>query len=456
MNFRKPTKTLSGVTPLAVMVKPRSCKHGTCVYCPSLNAPQSYTPESPAVLRAAALNYDPYKQVKARLKAFRAMNHPTDKIELIIMGGTFPSYPLRYQKKFVEGCFNALNGSNCELKKAQKINENAKNRCVAFCIETRPDVCGRKEINRMLEFGATRCELGVQILDDEIYKLINRGHKVEDVVKATKLLKDSCYKVFYHCMLNLPGSNIEKDIEFFKELFEDENYKPDGIKIYPTQVVKGSELEKWYARGKYVPYSEEELVRLLIELKKMVPKYCRIMRVMREIPVSHLVAGTKRIDLRNILRLKMEKEGTKCNCIRCREVGYNKEVSKRHIKLCRIDYDASGGKEIFLSYEDTKNNVLISLLRLRIPGKSFRKEITDRTALIREIHTYGAELPIGKKSKESWQHKGYGKLLMKEAERIAKEEFGKNKIVVISGVGVRQYFVSLNYRRDGPYVSKNL
>ncbi len=456
MKFRKPTKTLSGVTPLAVMVKPRGCSHGTCVYCPSLNAPQSYTPESPAVLRAAALNYDPYKQVEARLRAFESMNHPTDKVELIIMGGTFLSYPLYYQRTFVNNCFNALNGSNHYLKEAQKINEKAKNRCVTFCLETRPDFCGEIEINRMLDFGATRCELGVQILDNDIYKKINRGHIVEDVIKATKLLRDSCYKVYYHYMVNLPGSNIKKDIKLFKKLFEDQRYRPDGIKIYPTQVIKGSELEEWYNNGEYKPYSEEELIELLIKLKNIVPRHVRIMRVMREIPPSYLVAGTKRIDLRNVLKLEMSKRGLKCNCIRCREVGYNKEVSKKDIKLCRTDYDASDGKEVFLSYEDTKNDILISLLRLRIPSKPFRKEITDKTALIREIHTYGAELPIGIKSRENWQHKGYGKLLMKEAERIAKEEFNKNKMIVISGIGVREYFRKLSYRIDGPYVSKKI
>ena len=456
MKFRKPTKTLSGVTPLAVMVKPRGCNHGTCVYCPSLNAPQSYTPESPAVLRAAALNYDPYKQVKARLKAFEAMQHPTDKIELIVMGGTFLAYPLDYQNRFVKGCFNALNGSSHDLKEAQKLNEKAKNRCVTFCVETRPDFCGETEINRMLDFGATRCELGVQVLDDSIYKKINRGHNVDDVIKATKLLRDSCYKIYYHMMVNLPGSDFKKDIKLFKKIFEDERYRPDGIKIYPTQVIKGSELERWYHEGRYEPYSDEELIELLIKLKTLVPRYCRIMRVMREIPPSYLVAGTKRIDLRNVLKQKMAERGLKCDCIRCREVGYNKEVSKENIELCRIDYDSSGGKEVFLSYEDTKNDVLISLLRLRIPSKPFRKEITDKTALIREIHTYGAELPIGKKAKEEWQHKGYGRLLMKEAERIAKEEFDKNKVVVISGIGVRPYFYRLEYKIDGPYVSKKI
>lgn len=456
MKFRKPTKTLSGVTPLAVMVKPRGCNHGACVYCPSLNAPQSYTPESPAVLRAAALDYDPYKQVRARLKAFESMQHPTDKIELIVMGGTFLSYPLDYQTEFVNKCFNALNGSSHGLKEAQRLNEKAKNRCVTFCLETRPDVCGEEEINRMLDFGATRCELGVQILDDDIYKKINRGHNVDDVIKATKLLKDSCYKVYYHCMLNLPGSNLKKDINLFKKIFEDERYRPDGIKIYPTQVIKGSELEKWYHNGEYKPYSEEELIELLIKLKLMVPRFVRIMRVMREIAPNYLVAGTKRIDLRNVLKQNMAERGLKCNCIRCREVGYNKEVSEKDIELCRIDYDASDGKEVFLSYEDTKNDVLISLLRLRIPDEPFRKEITDKTALIREIHTYGAELPIGRKSEEVWQHKGYGKLLMKEAERIAKEEFDKNKMIIISGVGVRPYFYSLGYKLDGPYVSKKI
>jgi len=444
---RKPIRTISGVTPLAVMVKPRKCKHGSCVYCPELDVPKSYLPGSPVVLRASVMNYNPYKQVKARLKAYEIMDHPTDKIELIIMGGTFLFYPKKYQYDFIKKCYDALNNKNSKnLEEAKKINEKAKNRCVTLCIETRPDFCGKKEIERMLEFGATRCEIGVQSPDDEIYRIVNRGHKVKDVIKATKLLKDASFKVGYHLMVNLPGSNLEKDLKMFKKIFSDENFKPDQIKIYPTQVVEGAKLVQWYEKGKYSSYSEKELVNLLAKIKSIIPKYCRVIRIMREIPRESLISGTKRIDLRNVVKEEMKKQNLKCECIRCREVGYRKKVDEKSIKLYRIDYDASGGEEIFLSYED-RNNVLISLLRLRISNKK---------AMIREIHTYGPEVEIGKEDKNKWQHKGFGKKLMKEAERITKKEFKINKLTVIAGVGVKEWFYNLNYKKDGYYVSKNL
>ena len=296
---RKPTRTISGVSPIAVMLPPRPCKKGACLYCPSLNAPQSYTPESPAVLRASKLNYDAFEQVKARLNAFKIMGHPTDKVELIIMGGTFLDYPVDFQYEFIKRCYDALNNKKSkDLASAKKINETANNRCIALCIETRPDTCSDEEVKRILEFGATRVELGVQALDDKIYKKIQRRHCVQDVIDATKRLKDSGFKVGYHLMPGLPGSSIKKDLKLFEKVFSDPDFKPDQIKIYPTQVLKGAALEKIYRQGGYEPYKEEELIKLLLDLKMMVPKYCRIMRIMREIPPEFLVAGTTRIDLR--------------------------------------------------------------------------------------------------------------------------------------------------------------
>ena len=245
--IRKPTKTISGITPVAVMLPPRKCNHGSCVYCPNLDVPQSYTPKSPAVMRAMIFNYDAYKQIEARLKSYKAMNHPTDKIELIIMGGTFLEYPEKFQNEFVKKCYDALNNKKSKnLKEAQKRNEKTKHRCVALCIETRPDVCSEKDIERIRRWGATRVELGVQIIDDKIYAKIKRGHKVKDVIDATKRLKDAGFKVGYHIMPGLPGSTPAKDLKLFKKLFSDERFKPDQLKLYPCQVMPGSELEKWY------------------------------------------------------------------------------------------------------------------------------------------------------------------------------------------------------------------
>jgi elongator complex protein 3 len=449
MNFlRKPTKTLSGVSPIAVMIPPRKCKHGTCVYCPSLDAPQSYTPQSPAVLRAAQLKYDPFEQVKSRLNAFKAMNHPVDKIELIIMGGTFLSFPEGFQYDFVKRCYDALNRKTSKnLSEAKKANEKAKHRCVALCIETRPDICSEKEIERMLEFGATRVELGVQAIDDKIYKKVNRGHTVKDVIEATKRLKDSGFKVGYHLMPGLPGSNHKKDLEMFKKIFEDEKFKPDQIKIYPCQVIKGSELEKWHAKGKYEPYSEEEIVDLLIKMKEIIPEYCRIMRVMREIPPDYLIAGTKHIDLRKTLKEMMQRHNKKCNCIRCREIGFVERDSKKEIshdlKLDTLCYDASDGKEIFLQFIN-KDAVIFALCRLRI---------MDKLMIVRELHTFGKQIRLGEKG--DVQHKGLGTWLMKVAEKIALKEKCQT-IKVISGVGVREYYKKLGYSLDGAYMIKDL
>jgi elongator complex protein 3 len=451
---RKPTRTISGVAPLAVMLPPRKCKHGACLYCPTLNAPQSYTPESPAVLRAASLSYNPYKQVKTRLKSFKSMKHPTDKIELIIMGGTFLSFPIDFQYKFIKSCYDGLNERNSySLEQAKKINEKAKHRCVALCIETRPDICGEKEIKRMLEFGCTRVELGVQAADDRIYKKVNRGHSVQDVVEATEKLKKAGFKVGYHLMPGIPSSNPKKDIKLFKKVFSSQDFKPDQVKIYPCQVLKGAELEKLYYQGKYLPYGREETIKLIIKMLKIVPEYCRVMRIMREIPSSYLISGILNIDLRKDIEDKLRKDKIKLKEIRFREIGFelrDKREVNTEIKIKKIKYKASNGKEIFLQAVN-KNNILFGLLRLRL------EKIKKLPAMIRELHIYGPALNLGEKDKEKFQHQGLGKKLMQQAENIAKES-GYKDIRVISGVGVREYYKKLGYRidKEGVYMEKFL
>lgn len=437
--LRKPTKTISGVAPLAVMLPPRPCKHGVCLFCPSLNAPQSYTPESPAVLRAASLEYDAYRQVISRLDAFRAMGHPTDKIELIIMGGTFLSFPEKFQYKFVKECYDALNGKKSKsLESAKKLNEKTRHRCVALCIETRPDVCTEKDIKRILEFGCTRVELGVEMPDDKIYKMVNRGHDVKEVVEATKRLKEAGFKVGYHIMPGLPGSSFKKDIEMYKEIFSDERYRPDQVKIYPCQVLKGAKLEDVYYAGKYKPYSKEETKELIINLLKATPRYCRAMRIMREIPPSFLVAGIINIDLRKDIEDEIRKKGIKVDEIRFREIGFalrdGKKINNK-IKLKTTEYSASGGREFFIEAVNS-DDILFGLLRLRL-GKE---------AIVRELHVYGPTLNLGERGK-GWQHKGLGKELMKMAEIISKKE-GYKSLRVISGVGVREYYKKLGYVLD--------
>ncbi|MEK6757830.1 MAG: tRNA uridine(34) 5-carboxymethylaminomethyl modification radical SAM/GNAT enzyme Elp3 [Nanoarchaeota archaeon] len=451
---RKPTKTISGITPVAVMLPPRKCEHGACLYCPSLDVPQSYTPKSPVVMRASEVGYDSYEQVVGRLKAFKAMNHPTEKIELIIMGGTFLEYAEDFQENFVKGCYDALNDKKSEtLKQAQELNENSKSRCVALCIETRPDVCS-KFIGRMMKLGCTRVELGVQIIDDEIYQNIKRGHTVKDVVDATRNLKNAGFKVGYHIMPGLPGSNLKKDLVLFNKLFSDENFKPDQLKIYPCQVVRGAELEKFYWDKKYEPYNKEQTEKIIIDMLKNTPRYCRVMRVMREIPPEYLVAGTIHIDLRKDIEKELRKKDTKLEEIRYREIGFAMQAGGEingDLSLKIMRYDASGGEEYFLEIVN-KDDILFGLLRLRIFEEETDSQVHDisgskKQAIIRELHVYGKSLKLGEKSSKAFQHQGIGKWLLGSAEEIVKSREIK-KLKVISGVGVRNYYRNLGYELD--------
>jgi len=445
--IRKPTKTISGITPVAVMLPPRKCNHGACVYCPNLNVPQSYTPKSPVVMRAMSVNYDGYKQVVDRLKAFKAMNHPTEKVELIIMGGTFLEYPEKFQKEFIKSCYDGLNGNKSgSVIDSQKKNELSKHRCVALCVETRPNVCS-EHIKKMRKWGVTRVELGVQIIDDKIYKKVKRGHTVQDVVDATKELRDAGFKIGYHIMPGLPGSNIKKDLELFKKLFSDQRFKPDQLKLYPCQVMPGSELEKMYWDKKYKPYPREKIEKVLVEMLKMVPRYCRVMRVMREIPPEYLVAGTIRIDLRKEIESELRKKRNKLKEIRYREIGFALRDAREvnlDLKLKITKYKAAKGDEYFLEIIN-KDDLLFGLLRLRIVNKK---------AIIREIHVYGQALNLGEKGIVS-QHRGLGKWLMTEAEKIVHKENIK-ELAVISGIGVREYYKKLRYNLKDTYMIKKL
>jgi elongator complex protein 3 len=447
--MKKASRTISGVTPVAVMAKPFPCP-GKCVYCPtSPEAPKSYTVESPAVLRARSCGFDAKKQVEVRLETLAEMGHAQDKVELIIMGGTFLSYPRDYQYQFVKDCYDAMNGiPSSSLEEARKLNENAGHRCVGLCIETRPDFCGEKEIMSMLDFGATRVELGVQTLDDEIHCLTKRGHGVTEVISATRLLRDYGFKVYYHWMPGLPGSTPEHDLELSRQLFEDERFRPDGLKLYPTLVVRGSELESWYRDSRYHPYGDEEMVDLLIAIKTLIPKYVRISRLMRDIPGKFIIAGSRDLALRGTIRKKMEQTGLRCSCIRCREYGHRLRdgLAIGEPWLTRLDYETWGGREVCLSYED-ENETLFGLLRLRI---------SEKKAVVRELHIFGPEVPLGGKLERAAQHHGLGEKLLREAEKIARKEFKADRLSVLSGVGAREYYRSLGYVLEGAYTVKEL
>ncbi|MBN1159863.1 MAG: tRNA uridine(34) 5-carboxymethylaminomethyl modification radical SAM/GNAT enzyme Elp3, partial [Candidatus Diapherotrites archaeon] len=372
----KPVRTISGVAVVAVMTPPKECPHGKCTYCPGgpdMDAPQSYTGHEPAAMRGAQNQFDGFYQVQQRIRQLNEIGHNTDKVELIIMGGTFPAEPLITQRTFVKRCFDALNEEDSEnLEEAQKLNEKAKHRMVGMTFETRPDYSKKKEIPEMLRMGGTRVELGVQNPDDNIYMQVNRGHTVKDVEEATQLLKDSAFKIVYHLMPGMPGSNPKKDVEMTRLIFSDERFKPDMLKLYPCLVVKGSEIYEDWKQGKYMPYDTETATKVVARMKEEVPRYVRIMRVQRDIPAKMIDAGVMHSNLRELAQKEMAKP---CECIRCRELGHKmlKEKIKpdwESVKINVMEYDASQGKEIFISADEEKHDALIGYCRLRIPSEN--------------------------------------------------------------------------------------
>ena len=499
---KKPTRTISGVAIVAVMCQPQDCPHGRCLYCPeSDNAPPSYTGEEPAALRARMYKFHPYDQVYNRLKQLNSIGHALDKVELIIMGGTFPAHVLCYQEWFVAKCLEAMvdfglkesqinlkheimdeipeshNNSSPNsilnspiphyglekyvlLEDAQKANETSKIRCVGITFETRPDYCKVEDVNRMLNMGVTRVELGVQTIYNYIYQRIKRGHSVKDVIESNRVLRDSGIKVAMHLM---PGlfSDFERDMRIFNRLFTDSSFKPDMLKIYPCLITKGSEMHAMWERGDYEPYTTEEAVDLIVEIKKMLPKWVRTMRIQRDIPSPLIEAGVQKSNLGELVYNRLEEEGVQCQCIRCREVGHQAsrgiKADLDQIQLMEETYSSVGGGEIFLSQEDPISDVLAGFLRLRIPSnKSHRPEIDDKTALVRELHVYGSLVPIGEKKSVVGQHVGYGEELLARAEEIAIEKYNREKMVIISGIGTRNYYRKFGYEREGPYMTKKL
>lgn len=454
---RRPSRSKSGVSIVAVMSSPEKCPHGTCVPCPKgEEVPQSYVDDEPAVMRAKQNEFDSFEQTKKRLEQLRLTGHPTSKIDLIVMGGTFPARDFNYQKEFLKGCYDALNGrKSADFQSSKENNERADNRCIGLTLETRPDFCKEADINRMLDLGTTRVEVGVQIPDDNVYRKIGRKHTVKDVVESTKLLKDSGLKVTYHYMPGLPGSNPQKDLDYFRKIFSDGRYMPDSLKIYPTLVVEDSELEEWYENGEYQPYGDEELVDLLCDMKDEIPPWARVMRLNRDIPSDPIVAGCKKSNLRQIVQKELGNREKECRCIRCREIGRNNiDVSDANFELKQREYQASGGREYFLSYEDLERDVIAGLLRFRIPDVPFRNEISRNTGIVREVHVYGSEIPIDGQE-DGVQHSGFGRKLLGRAENIAMER-GMKDMIVMSGIGAREYYRKFGYSLKGPYMYKNL
>ncbi len=481
---KRPIRTLSGIASVAVLTKPYPCP-GTCIYCPTeLGVPQSYLSNEPAVMRAIRCKYDPYRQVQLRLRALEANGHEPTKIELIVIGGTWSVLPKKYKYWFIANCFKAANeykqSKNLEVRSKkrglssrlselykvlpieQRKNEKAKYKIIGVTLETRPDYINEKELKQMRELGCTRVEIGVQIIDDKILKLNKRGHGIAEIIQATKLLKNYGFKVTYHIMPGLPGSTPTKDFLMFKQLFSDQRFQPDQIKFYPTVVTKGSLLYRWWKKGKYKPYSDKVLQNLIIKCKKIIPPYVRVIRLIRDIPGESIIAGNVITNLRQIMKDK----GIKCQCIRCREVR-GKKLEARTNKLGIIEYRASDGEEYFLQFTSKDKKELYGFCRLRLPDKDIQGLFGDKElssgypelsscvpssyALIRELHVYGELVPVG--SAKRVQHAGLGKKLMAKAEKIA-QQHGYQKIAVISGIGVRNYYRRLGYRLKGSYMVK--
>ncbi|UCC18803.1 MAG: tRNA uridine(34) 5-carboxymethylaminomethyl modification radical SAM/GNAT enzyme Elp3 [Promethearchaeota archaeon] len=467
---RRITRTLSGVSVIAIMTEPLPCP-GTCIYCPGQDSQpgekvaQSYTGREPAAMRSIHNNYDPYLQVQSRINDLEAIGHKVDKIELIIMGGTFLSTNSKYQEEFIKGALEGIIERRVDtLEEAKKLAERSKRRVIGITLETRPDYCKEKDVDHMLNYGTTRVELGIQTVFEDIYKLVKRAHTTEDSIEAIRIAKDAGLKINAHIMPNLPGSNYSKDIQLFDELYSNSNYRPDMLKIYPTLVINGTELYNWWKEGRYSPYSDKELIDLIARAKTNLPPYVRIQRIMRDIPANLIEAGCKNSNLRQLVHNRLTEINEICKCIRCREYGISKKkivIDKQsfdEIKLFRLDYEASEGTEIFLSYENKKEDYLVGYLRLRKPSEfAHRPELNDgKTMIVREIKVVGELVPKDMKPNyfSQLQHRGYGKLLMENAEKIAFKEFDVKKLAVISGFGARDFFRNLGYKLDGVYVSK--
>jgi len=460
----KPVRTLSGVTTVTVLTKPYPCP-GKCIFCPTdVRMPKSYLPGEPGAMRGLEHNFDPYAQVRSRLDSLEAVGHPTDKIELLILGGTWSSYRRDYQEWFIRRCFDALNetssapslsvGEAQAMEEVHAINETATHRNVGLVIETRPDEITPDEIRWLRSLGVTKVQMGAQSFNDRILEINQRGHDVAATYRAVSLLRAAGFKIVLHWMPNLLGATPDSDRLDFSRLWE--GFCPDEIKIYPNQLLANAELYSFWQRGEFTPYTTGTLVHLIADVKPTIPRYCRVNRVIRDIPSTQVIAGNRRTSLRQDIQVEMQRRGTRCECIRCREVR-GKMVSPGELRLDDLVYQAGGAEEHFLSYV-TPDDRLAGFIRLSLPSSDAPEtglvDLKD-AALVREVHVYGQSLPVGAEQEGAAQHAGFGTQLLKEAENIA-QAHGFRHLAVISAVGTRQYYLERGFERGVYYLVKNL
>ncbi len=453
----KPTRTLSGVATVTVLTKPFPCP-GECIFCPTdVRMPKSYLADEPGAIRAESHHFDPYYTTLSRLRALDNIGHATDKIELLILGGTWSYYPVDYQEWFIKRCFDALNGVEADsLAEAQRLNETADQRNVGLVIETRPDYVDAAEVQRLRRYGVTRVQLGAQSCDDRILDLNKRGHTVEDTRQAVKLLRAAGFKIQLHWMPNLLGATPASDLTDYQRLWADPGLRPDELKIYPNALVREAELVQWYDRGEFTPYTDDELIDLIAECKVRTPRYARLNRIIRDIPKEHIVAGSTASNLRETVQQKLAAEGRACQCIRCREV--RAEVAEITDALHTLEYDTLGGHEIFLS-SDTPADRLAGFLRLSFPTAEAARltgidELHD-VAIIREVHVYGPVVELGRSGEGQPQHVGIGRRLITEAENRARAA-GFDRLAVISAIGTRNYYRRQGFDQGDLYLIKTL
>ncbi|XP_070495355.1 elongator complex protein 3 [Chironomus tepperi] len=468
----KPIRTASGIAVVAVMCKPHRCPHinytgNICVYCPGgpdsdfEYSTQSYTGYEPTSMRAIRARYNPFLQTRHRVEQLKQLGHSVDKVEFIVMGGTFMSLSEDYRDYFIRNLHDALSGHTSKnVAEAVKYSEKSHTKCIGITIETRPDYCLKRHLTDMLNYGCTRLEIGVQSVYEDVARDTNRGHTVKAVSESFHMSKDAGFKVVTHMMPDLPNMDYERDIEQFIEFFENPAFRADGLKIYPTLVIRGTGLYELWKTGRYKSYPPSTLVDLVAKILSLVAPWTRVYRVQRDIPMPLVSSGVDNGNLRELALNRMKDLGTDCRDVRTREVGIQEihnKVRPYEVELIRRDYYANGGWETFLSYEDPDQDILVGLLRLRkCSEQTFRPELMGDCSIVRELHVYGSVVPVNARDPTKFQHQGFGMLLMEEAERIAREEHGSVKIAVISGVGTRNYYRKLGYELDGPYMSKML